>query len=135
MFLDVTQSTNIKAASKLKIFALWKLLCSESEQIRCRVKKIFANHINNEGAVARRDKEVKTQQSENKWTNLKNMQKTWTDTSPVCIQMANKHMKRCSASLAISEKRTKTTMKYQCTPVEWQIKETLTILSAAEDMQ
>ena len=51
------------------------------------------------------------------------------------IQMANKHMKRCSTSLIIREIQIKTTMRYHFTQVRMAISKSLQAINAGEGME
>ena len=51
------------------------------------------------------------------------------------IQMANKHMKRCSTSLTIREMKVKTTMRYHLTLVRMALIKSLQTINAREGVE
>ena len=103
---------------KIKIFCTTKEIISKVERQPSEWEKIIANEATDKQLISKIYKQLlqinsrKLSDPIKKWAKELNRHFSKED-----IQMANKHMKRCSTSLSIGEMQIKTTMKYHFMPV------------------
>ena len=101
---------------KIKSFCTAKETVNKTKRQPAEWEKIFANEVSDKGLVSKIYKELtKLNSKETNNPIMKRAKDTNGNFTKEDIRMSNKHMRKYSASVAIREIQTKTTMRYHVT--------------------
>ena len=115
---ETKATINYRNYTKIKSFCAARETISKTKRQPTKWKKIFTNEISDKEVIFKMHKRLiqlatkKSQIIPSKWTEDLNRHFSKED-----IQMANRHMRRCSASLLIREMQIRTTVRSHLIPV------------------
>ena len=134
--MEIKEKINKWDLIKLKSFCITRETISKVKRQHLEWEKIIANKATDKELISKIYKQLlqlssrKINDPIKKWAKELNRHFSKED-----IQMANKHMKRCSTSLIIREMQIKTTVRYHFTPVRMAAIQSLQAINAADGVE